>query len=134
MFLQITPMDVTLFYGSEDKQSAIIKKYSQELESRGVLLLIAKAIDMYNRLVLPKDKIDLNGNPDLVRQSSMSEILYNLRSLSLLNNEAEITNPNIYVRDMKRFLIKMYWMGYAEHTQYLNWKYVRNSLRFIDMT
>ena len=130
-------MDVRVMYGTD--QEAAIKKYSQELESRGILLLIRTAIQIYN--VAYQDRIDVEmWRIGYSAEDRQSFIAINLQKLKKKEeyNQAHIRLPQYPAKDLKALLLKFLWMGYGQlpeftgseldSSKYLNWKYFQKSL------
>ena len=135
-------MDIALSYGSQLEQSLAAKKYSNELESKCILSLVGAATNMYNMLVEEEDRIDLKVYLTKYDLQMVHSLFYgNLKTLEDRYNAADISMPDHQVKDVKSFLIKMWWMGYGQlpswqgskrdSTGYLNWNYFRKSLVYI---
>ena len=135
-------MDVRIKYGSVREQTAAIRKYINESESRSVLLLIRSATEMYNNLVQDGQQINLNLHLAKLDEDGYVELIAgNLQKLIREYDYPLIRNPEYLAHDVRSFLIKMWWMGYGQLPEfadskidsgkYLNWKYFKESLEFI---
>lgn len=129
-------MDIKVMYSDdESKRQEAIMKYSSELQSRDILLLISAATSFYNILVPQHDKIDIKTVTGTCKEERALSAIYNLKSLQKYN-VSEIGDPNIFAKDVKSFLIKMHYMAYQQYmgsevSKCLNWGYFETSLHYI---
>lgn len=135
-------MDIKVMYGDTTTRTGAIMKYKKELQSRGVLLLVKAATQLYNLQM--DDNINLMvwkaGYTEKERievDSHNCEKLMNTHDY----NRPDIRLPGHPVKDLKSLLLKFWWMGYGQYpeladseldsSRYLNWAYFKYCLRAV---
>ena len=142
MLIQPTPMEVELMYSpTQARQMTAAVKYYQELESKGILTLVAAAADLYDKLVPEQDKIDLMKFPEGHSPRQRAQyIMHNLETLCDKYHYRGADQDGERPIQIKPFLIHMLKMGYeqlpvADTTSRfgakLTWRYFREALKRI---
>ena len=114
-------------------------QYRQELESKGVLSLVAALTDLWNMLC-PEDKIELEVYPGHTEQDRIRCFEHNLRQLQGKYHQAKYMDTQS-VANIKIMLIRYWWMAYRQagvvqddrdNGDYLTWNGFTRVLRMIN--
>ena len=114
-------MDIQLLCTkTEEYHIKAAKRYSNELESKGILALIAAATEFHDMIVPEGQKIGLQTNSGIKHNSTALKdmFLYNWDKLNVHYNDTNLQNQHYIPKSIKEFLIKWWWMGYNQYAQH----------------
>lgn len=143
----------TSWVSLDEYQITAAQYYKQQMEAKCILAMVSAATQLYNCLVLPSQRIHLVTSLGSMEEKFMRNnkiikphgykgiISTNLKRLNEYYNQTHLRDPTIPARNIREFLIKMWWMGYQQlpqyinhpyqSTKYLNWQYLRNNLKHL---
>ena len=125
-------MDVRTMYSVKREERQIgtmltAQKYMNELESKGILSLIAAATDLYNMIAPEHQQIYLDVYPDgFSKMERIKQFENNWSKLNIFYKYDNLRNPEDKPRSIKEFLIKMWWMGYQQLPDYIDYPHLRS--------
>ena len=136
IYIQSTPLDWQIMYGAKAEPFEATQQYLTQLESKGVLSLVATGTYLYNMLVPKENRIKLQVYPESVSKAGRSyQMNYNWRRLNKDYDDAKFKNPLYNPMNMKEMLIKYWWMAYYQLPKfnqsgnYLTWNHFINDLK-----
>ena len=138
--MQPTPIEIELMYNEkEENRMKAGMKYSKELESKGILTLIAAATQYHDMIVSTNQQIGLQTSPDLQTKVERTKMFKNnWNKLNQYYQHENLQNYEYVPKNITQFLIKWWWMGYKQcetvSNPYFTWNRIIFELKELSKT